>query len=70
MPTHKGEDSFWQDWHHLTEDQQDAFLAAIDKMVDELREPVVLQDIAHLSHLVRFCLAIPQWLPGVAIRLG
>ncbi len=37
MPTHKEEDSFWRDWHRLTEDQQDAFLAAIDKMVDDLK---------------------------------
>ena len=37
MPTHKEDESFWRDWQRLTEDQLDAFLLAVDKMVDDIK---------------------------------
>jgi hypothetical protein len=37
MPTHEEEESFWHDWDRLTLEQQDAFLAAVDKMVDDMK---------------------------------
>lgn len=37
MPTHDEADSFWHDWDKLTEAQQDQFLVAVAKMVDDIR---------------------------------
>jgi hypothetical protein len=41
VPTHHEEDSFWRDWDRLTEDQQDAFLDAVAKLVVDLRRGVL-----------------------------
>jgi len=37
MPTREVLAKFWRDWAQLNSDQQEAFLAAADKFVDDLR---------------------------------
>jgi hypothetical protein len=37
MPTRDVAESFWLGWQRLTPEQQDAFLAAVDKFVEDLR---------------------------------
>lgn len=38
MPTREVADSFWRDWRRLTAEEQEAFLTAVDKFVDDLRQ--------------------------------
>jgi len=37
MPTREVAESFWPGWQRLTSEQQDAFLVAVDKFVEDLR---------------------------------
>lgn len=37
MPTREVLAKFWRDWARLNPDQQEAFLAAVDKFVEDLR---------------------------------
>ena len=37
MPTREALPQFWRDWARLSSDQQEAFLTAVDKFVDDLR---------------------------------
>jgi hypothetical protein len=37
MPTHEEEESFRRDWDRLTLEQQDTYLVAVDKLVDDMK---------------------------------
>jgi hypothetical protein len=37
MPTREIADSFWRDWDRLTSDQQEQFLASVERFVEDLR---------------------------------
>ena len=37
MPTREALPQFWKDWARLTSDQQHAFLAAVERFVEDLR---------------------------------